>query len=72
MLCDHLVFASVGVAEHAEHQEGVEFVDAVASVGEGVQGASVGWDRVSMGQIAEVLGEKLKMLVDVQSGEASA
>lgn len=60
-LCEHLAFASVGVEEHAGHWEGLGLVDAAASVGGGVQRASVGWGMANRGQTKEVQGEKLKM-----------
>lgn len=49
VVCDHLAFAFVCEAEFAGHLDRSGFVAAVAlSVGGGVEGASVGWDRADM------------------------
>lgn len=66
-LWDHLVSAFVGVTESAGHWGALRFVVVVATcVGEGVQGASVGWDAAGRVEIQEVLVEKLGVLVSAQ------
>lgn len=72
VLWDHLESASGGGVESAGHWGALRFVAVVATcVGEGVQGASVGWDGTDRDEMQEVLAEKTGVFEDVQIEVAS-
>lgn len=71
VLWDHPVSVSVGVMVSAGHQGASRLVAAaVACVGEGVLGASAGWDGVGRVEIQGAPVGKMGLLVDVHSEEA--
>lgn len=70
VLWDHLVSASVDEVESAVYWGALRFVAVVATCGEGVQGASVGWDGEGRLEMQGVLAEMLwvDVLFEVASG----